>query len=456
MTTDKRHVLSSFLDPKSVSLVGVSRETGRGAFNVLENLIEFGYKGKIYPVNPNAQEILGVKTCRDAGDLPAGIDLAVIMTPRDTVPGVVERCAERGINSTIIITEGFCEADEKGRLLQKDIDDIVTKRGIRILGPNSVGVVNSFSDFSSAFMPLPKYLSPVALVSQSGGFFEGFPDCPFGKGIDLGNTSDIGFIDAISYLEKDDDIRVIVLHMEGIKDVRKFIETCRRVTRTKPIIVIKGGRSRSGGMASASHTGSISSNDRLFSAMFRQSGSIQVDSLSDVGNFAGAFLNLPPFTGDRIAVVTPTGAGGIITLDAVERHGFEPAVLSRRTVDGIAGLFQPWIKVKNPIDILSAGMTNGYKHVLTKVLESCLNDGDVDVVVVVSGPYTLKTIKKVTTDYPEKPVVAWIPGADLSFAAEKAELFDFQPYFFSPDQALYALKIVREYYRLKDAPMDWE
>jgi len=201
---NREHVISSFLEPKSVALVGVSQKTGRGTFNILENLTMFGYKGKMYPVNPNTSEILGHKTYKNVQSLPGAVDLAIITTPRDVVPEIVEECYEKGIKGAIIVTEGFAEADDRGRVLQAKIEETIAKRGIRILGPNSVGVVNSFFNFSSSFIPLPKDAAPVAFISQSGGFFEGFPDCPFGKGIDLGNTSDVNFIDAISWFEEDD------------------------------------------------------------------------------------------------------------------------------------------------------------------------------------------------------------------------------------------------------------
>jgi len=447
---NNKHFINNFLNPKSVALVGVSRKTGQGTFNILENVIEFGYRGKIYPVNPNADEILGFKAFKNVQSLPEGIDLAVIATLRDTVPEIVDNCAARGIKGVIIITEGFGEADDKGKLLQRKIENIVEKKGIRILGPNSVGVVNAFTHFSSAFVLLPKHLAPVALISQSGGFFDGFSGCPFGKGIDLGNTSDVTFIDAISYFEKDDDIRVIVLHMEGVGKVSEFMSVCRRVARFKPIIVIKGGRSESGSKASASHTGSLSGSEALYSAMFRQSNIIQVDSLSVVGDIVKAYLSLPPFKGNRVAIITPTGAAGILSLDSSEKHGFQPAVLSSETVDQIGHLFQPWIDVGNPVDILSAGMAHGYKYVYQTVLESCLQDKNVDIILAVCGAYTIKTIKTTAAKYPDKPVVAWVLGADQFFISQQAGKYNFQSYYSSSDRALYALKVVREYYRKRN------
>ena len=444
---NRDHFLRSIVEPGSVALVGVSQKTGRGTFNVLENLTQFGYPGRMFPVNPNASEILGFKAYKNVQSLPGPADLAIIMTPREVVPGIVEECARKGIKGAIIITEGFAEADEKGKALQAELNDRVAKKKIRILGPNSIGVVNSFHPFTSSFIPLPREFTPVAIIAQSGGFFEGFHECPFGKGIDLGNTCDIDFVDAISYFAQDDDIRVIVLHVEEIGDIPEFMRTCRQAGRSKPIIAVKGGRSDAGGKAAASHTGSLSGKGFLYQAMFRQSGIHPVDSVAHIGDITKAFISLAPFTGDRIAVITPTGAGGIITLDAIEDYGFQPAILSKKTIEGIAHLFQPWTRIGNPVDILSAGMAHGYKHVYSTVLESCLKDENVDIVIAVCGGYTIKTIKEIADKYPEKPVAVWIIGADQSFISERAKQVDFKPFYSSPDRALSALSVVREYYR---------
>jgi acetyltransferase len=275
-----------------------------------------------------------------------------------------------------------------------------------------------------------------------------------GKGIDLGNTSDIDFIDAISYFAEDEDTRIIVLHMEGITEARKFISTCRRVVKSKPIIALKGGWSASGSKAALSHTGSLSGNNELYHAMFKEARILEADSIAGIGDFTKAFLALPPFTGNRVAVISPTGAGGIITLDAVEKNGFQPAVFSQETINEIGHLFQRWTRVGNPLDILSAGMAHGYKQVYRKVLGTCLRDENVDSVVALCGAHTLKTITPIAAMYPHKPLILWIMGADQALISEKSWAYDFVPYYRSPDRALYALKLVREYYRYKAAAHD--
>jgi len=449
VTMNKEHPLRPFLEPKSVALIGVSQKTGRGSFNILESLLKYGYGGEIYLVNPNAGDVLGLKAFKDVKALPRGIDLALIATRRNAVPEIVKRCADRDIRGVIIIAEGFSESDQEGKRLQRKINDVVSDRDIRVIGPNSIGVVNSFGAFSSSFLPLPKSSVPVALISQTGGFFEGFPGCPFGKGIDLGNMSDINFVDALTYFEKDEEIKIIAMYMETITDVPGFMAVCRRVLKSKPIIIIRGGRSELGRRASASHTGSLGGSDELFKAMFRQTGIIHVESVNDFGDIVKAFLYLPPFTGNRVAIITPTGGGGIIALDNVEDYGFCPASLSEESINTITPLFQPWANVGNPIDMLAAGMAHGYKYVYHRILESCLRDTGVDLVLAVCGTYTIKTIKEVAARYPDKPVAVWVTGSNRTSIEGKAEEYDFRPYYLSPDRALNALKAVREYHTLR-------
>jgi acetyltransferase len=444
-------ILKYFLEPQSVALIGISRRTGRGSFNIMENLIEYGFQGKIYPVNPKAKEILGQKVYPDVASLPEGIDLAVISTPRDSVPELVKECAGRKIKGIIIITQGFREANDPiGKDLQQELDRITNETKIRILGPNSIGVINAFAGFSSAFIPIPRIQYPVALISQSGGFFEGFTNCPFGKGVDLGNASDLSFMEALSYFEKDPDIRVIVIYMEAISRVSEFIPLARRITRSKPILVLKGGKSKKGRKEAVSHTGSMVGENKFYEALFRKTNLIPINSIAEIGDIVKAYLSLPPFTGDRVAIITPTGAGGILGLDACEFQGFQPANLSSETIKKIYSFFPPWAQTKNPLDILSAGIAHGYKKVYQTTLKSCLDDPGVDVVLAVCGVYSLKSIQEVVAQHSKKPVVAWVIGHNETLIAEKAKKANFHPYYPCPERALNSLRVLKEYYQNRE------
>jgi len=451
MNRNSRTIIQYLLDPRSVALIGISRKTGRGAFNIMESLIEYGYQGKLYPVNPNAKEILGRKVYPDVDSLPEGIDAAIITTPRELVPGLVKACANREIKGAIIVTQGFREADDAlGENLQHQLDQIVRETGIRILGPNSVGVVNAFAGFSSVFFPIPRTPVPVALLSQSGGFFEGFSNCPFGKGIDVGNTGDLGFIEALAFFEQDPEIRVIVLYLEALKEIGAFIPLAKRIARTKPILVLRGGKSARGRKEALSHTGSLVGEEGFYLAAFRKCNLIAVDSATELGDVIKAYLSLPHFTGDRVGIVTPTGAGGIIGLDAVELQGFRPAELLPETAARIAAFFPPWVQVKNPVDILSAGMAHGYKKVYQLSLKACLDDSGVDAVLAVCGSYTLRSIKQIVLERADKPVVAWVLGQNESAANAIAQEADFHPHYPSPDRALRSLRRLRAYYLGQD------
>lgn len=398
------------MEPKSVALIGISRKVGKGTLNVLENLIQIGFKGEIYPVNPNIQELLGQKVFPDITVISEDIDLAVVMMPRPKVPEIVEQCSKKGIPSVLIITQGFIEADDEGRTLQSSIDQIIRKTGVRILGPNSIGVINHFIPFSTSFIPIKKEESPIAFISQSGGFLEGFSQFKIGKGIDLGNTCDIDFADALTYFEDDPQIRIIGLYVESIKNGKKFLEVAKRVARKKLILVLKAGESEVGAKMAQSHSGSLAGEDLIYDAVFKQAGLLRIQSVEEFGDISRAFLTLPPADGTRIGIVTPTGAGGIVTLDKFQGYGFKLATFSENLIGQMKTLFSPWQKVTNPLDIMSAAMAYGYKKVFTKALKALFQDDQVDAIFCVLGEPTLKTVMEVARQYQTKPVVSWVIG----------------------------------------------
>ena len=267
-----------FFEPKSVALVGVPRRTGRAAFNILETLVSCGYPGDLYPVNPNADSILGLKVYPQIESLRYGIELAIIMVPRGMVLSTVRSCAKQGIKAAIIVSDGFAEAGNEGLELQAQLIKQARADGIRLVGPNSLGSINNFHPFSSSFLPPSLLKEPVALVSQSGGFFEGFFDFVASKGIDLGNMCDVDFADVLEYLEVDPDIKLIFLHIEGLKQGQRFLKVARRVSQKKPILAMKTGRTAPAARAIASHSGSLAGQDELYDAAFRYAGIIRVEN----------------------------------------------------------------------------------------------------------------------------------------------------------------------------------
>lgn len=415
------------MEPRSIALVGVSRHTGDGT-NVLENLLHYGYPGKLYPVNPNTSEILGVKTYPTVKDIPVKIDLAVIYAQRFLVPQLIKQCTEKGIKAIAVIAQGFSDADEEGDALQREMSRIALEGGARIVGPNSFGVANGFLNLSTAFVLFDIDRIPIATIAQSGMLFAGGPRVKFlGKGIDIGNACDIGFEEALGYFGDDPDIKVIALYVESIRDGKRFLRIAGQVSAKKPIIALKGGRTRQGATAVLSHTGSIAGKDEIYAAAFHQSGVIFAEDFADLEDLVTTFWLLPLATVSKLGIITITMAGGVMATDACARHGLELAFLSPQTRRRIARYLPPWLGVGNPVDIGIAPFTEvGTSGLFREAVEALLSDPQVDALLLIIPsilflPRTLDLISTLTEavrSYPDKPVATWLYGPDEQAAAE--------------------------------------
>jgi acetyltransferase len=428
----RSHYMDIFMDPASVAVIGASRKTGKGSFNVIENMLDFGFKGEIYPVNPLADEIVGIKTYKDVKNIGKNVDLAIIATPRENVPRITRDCADLGIKGAIVVPQGFADADTEGKALQDQLTQIARDRGFRILGPNTLGIVNAFSGFTSSFMPLAREKVPVGIICQSGIFFVGSAIFTgmMGKGIDVANGCDVDFADALDYFGQDDDTRVIFMHIEGMKQGRRFFEVARSVARKKPVIALKTARTHRGAQAAQSHSGAMVGNHEVFEAAFRQAGIISARDPEEVLDYTKAFLNLPVMQGNRVGLVTFTGAGGIILIDTLQEYGLEVAELSPRTIKKIKDLSPAWMPIQNPLDIWPALMKHGMEYVYALALTEILKDPAVDAAICIAIAPELPedfhlditgVIKKTAASFPEKPVVAWLYGPNQRSVSQGLE-----------------------------------
>ncbi len=441
-------VIKNLLAPASVAMIGVSRKTGIGALNPLQILKNFGYQGKIYPVNPFAQDILGLPCYERVGDIPDTPDLAVISVVRDLVPDILHECADAGIGVAVVISDGFAEADSRGRELQEELTDIHRQTGIRILGPNSMGVVNAFAPFTSSFVELPSHHSPVACVCQSGLFIQGFSGLRIGKGIDIGNGCDIDVPELLAGFLDDKDIRVVVLHIEELKDAEGLAKVLTEKGGQKPIVVFKSGRTGHAREAAISHSGSLVGDYEAYQAFFRGLGLLVVENTVELEDITRLLSTLTLNKGKHVGIITPTGGGGIITLDACEKFGFGVAELSGHTTETISKVFPPYYTPKNPVDIMSAGFRHGYGKVYRDVLTAMLADDSVDILFCISGMPTLKTISSIVSEIPHdqlKPVLSWIIGRYEQEQAEK--IIGDLPIvpFCHPERAFRALQLYAQY-----------
>ncbi len=379
-----------FLEPGSVALIGVSRLTGSGAYNNFEMMQRYGYSGKIYLVHPNVKEILGQETFPHISDLAETPDLAVISLGRERVLPVFRDCVERGIKRVVVISQGFADADSRGKELQEKLAQMAREHGVRVLGPNTLGILNAFFGFSTSFVDIPREEAPppLTLVVQSGVFPIGYPNFTghVGKAIDIGNACDVDFVDLLEFLEHDPQTQIIMLHMEGIKRGREFLEVAARVAPKKPIIVLKTGRSIAGAQAALSHTGSLVGEDAIFDLAFERCGLIRVRNLVELRAVAKAFLNFRPMVGPRLGMVTSTGAFGIVAADACEEYGLELAPFPEQIRAELEDPHIAWHHLRNPVDIWPLGMVSGsFIKVFTKTAKALLQDEQVDAVLLI-GP----------------------------------------------------------------------
>jgi acetyltransferase len=420
-----------FLAPQSVAFVGIPRKSGPGALNPVDNLRNWGYEGRIQLVHPQAREVAGIRTVNDVALLEPPIDLAVISTPRETIPAIVGDCGRKGVRALIVTNQGFAEADSRGAELQQAMLEEAGKSGARVLGPNTLGVYNAFDRFTSSFMPHDRTEAPVGLVCQSGVFFVGarILTGDVGLGVDIANACDIDLTDALQWLGNDNRISVIAGHAEALSGGERFLRATAEIAGRKPIVFLKTGRSPEGARAAASHSGSMTGEDRVADAVLRKAGVIRVDETQEMFEMIRAFMRLPPMRGRATAVVTLTGAGGIILADAMETYGLKIAGMSDSSLRRIRAMSPEWMPINNPIDIWPATMKHGMRNVYRMVLEDALRDPGVNAAICVALGLrpseaerlgVVDLIQELSVQY-DKPILVWLYGPEAAEAAAALE-----------------------------------
>jgi len=390
--TDCLADMKRFVEAASIAIVGATRQTGSSSFNIVERLLSHGYTGSIYPVNPNTPEILGVPTYPRVGDIPEPPDMAVIpLWERAEVPRLVRECIDAGVKNIIVVTQGFADGDAEGKVLQKEILRIAREGGARILGPNSLGVANAFIGLTTSFLPHKMDRVAVGVICQSGVFFLHMRTfTALGKAIDIGNGADIHFVEALRYYECDPDTKVILLHIEGLPQGRRFMEAALRTSLQKPIVALKVARHSEAVRAVESHTGSLSGRDEIVRVALKQCGVLLVNDIGEMEDLAKAFLRLPPMRGRRVGIISVSGGAGVMVLDACQDHGLRPAELTDETRRRLQELSPKWMKVANPVDMWPLTAYSGLSVSATALagLKALLEDAGVDgVVLALATPF---------------------------------------------------------------------
>jgi acyl-CoA synthetase (NDP forming) len=374
-----------FFYPESIAVIGVSSDENAFGTLYLKALLKFGFKGKIYPVNPRGGFLLGLSVYPSLDEIREKIDLAVISVPARAVKGVTQNCLARDIRTVIVISGGFSESGAEGKRLEQELSEMIGK-GIRMIGPNCHGVycpgggvtVVPGSDF-------PKESGPVALVTQSGQFAEMIVlqsrglGIRYSKVISFGNALDLNECDYFEYLAEDPETEIITAYLEGVRQGRRFLEVVRRVARVKPVLIWKVGLTHTGGRAASSHTGSLAGQELVWNSFFAQTGAVRIKSIDDLIDTTMAFVHLKSFGGRRLALVSGSGGIGVVGGDASEQFGFEMPVLSQEVQKRIASLLPPiGTNVRNPVDLASP---RPRAQVLEPVLEAIAASDHIDAII---------------------------------------------------------------------------
>ncbi|MES1209927.1 MAG: CoA-binding protein, partial [Pseudomonadota bacterium] len=417
------HPLDPFFRPRSVALIGATETPGSVGRTLLHNLITTPFGGTVYPVNPKRESVLGIRAYRSITDVPAAVDLAVIATPAPTVPGVVGACADRGVPAAIIISAGFRESGPAGAALEDKMLAEARRGRMRIVGPNCLGVMSPLTGMNATFAAGIALPGKVAFLSQSGALMTAILDWSlrervgFSAFVSLGAMIDVGWGDLIDYLGDDPRTRAIVMYMESIGDARAFLSAAREVGLTKPIIVIKAGRSAAASRAAASHTGALTGSDDVLDAAFRRCGVLRVNDIGDVFRLADVLGRQPLPRGPRLTIVTNAGGPGVLATDALVAGGGELAALSAETFAQLDGALPAAWSHANPLDILGDADPARY----AAALEIAAADGASDGLLAILTPQDM-TNPTLTADalakhgqIEGKPVLAsWMGGADVA------------------------------------------
>ncbi len=387
-------MLEMFTEPRGVAVVGASTSPEKLGYQVLHNVIQYGYQGAIYPINPTAPEILGLKAYPSVLDCPDPVDLAVLLVPNKAVPAVMEQCGQRGLKGAVVITAGFREVGPQGRALEQQVIDICHRYGMRMVGPNVLGIIDTVCKLNASFAAGMPERGRIAFMSQSGALCTSILDMALGQGIgfsrfySIGNKADINELDLVKAWAEDPETRAIMAYLEGITNGPEFIRVASEVTRHKPIIAIKSGTTSAGSKAVSSHTGTLAGSEAAYDAAFKQCGIIRAGSVQDLFDFARAFARQPLLKGDAIAVITNAGGPGIMASDAVERAGLRLAALSSETKQKLQAQLPPAASVANPVDVLGDALADRYSF----AIEVVLADPNVDALMVVLTPQTMTQI----------------------------------------------------------------
>lgn len=383
--------LDKIFSPKTVAVIGASNNPSTVGYALMKNLIASGYTGIIYPVNLKQKSVLGVRCYPEIGQIPDEIDLAVIATPAHTVPGLVHACGEAGVGGLLILSAGFKEVGEEGDRMAEEMLTIARSYGMRIVGPNCLGLINPRLRLNASFANRMALPGNIAFISQSGALCTAILDWAaeqnvgFSHFVSIGSMIDVGFHDLIDYFGNDSRTSCILIYMESMTHARQFMSAARAFARTKPIIVLKAGRSEEGSKVALSHTGTLAGNDASFDAAFKRAGILRVERISQMFNMAQALSMQKRPRGKRLAIVTNAGGPGVLATDYLMAHGGELAQFTATTFGRLNEILPPTWSHRDPVDVLGDASPERYRE----AIKVCLADPNVDGLLTIFTPQAI-------------------------------------------------------------------
>jgi len=447
--------LTSFFRPNGVALIGASNDPTKLGYGIMVNLLDpqDGYPGPIYPINPKATEIFGLRCYPDILSVPDPVELAIIIVPAEVIPSLLEDCGRRGVKAAVILSGGFREIGPEGEARERLCLEIARRYGMRLMGPNGIGVIDTHTPLNTTFATGMHGRGLIDFVSQSGALCGGIIDWAQARGLhfsrflSIGNKVDVNESDLLAYLSEDDSSRVIALYLEDIKDGPAFLAAARQASLRKPVLALKSGRTQTGQVATASHTGALAGVHAAFRAACKQTGIIEIEQIEPLFGAALALAHQPLLQGNRIAILTNAGGPAALAADALEPAGLTLARTSPETVATLRTFLNPNAAVNGPVDMLGGANETHYRRALEALLADPANDGILVILVpvVLNNPRAiLETIVSVLQNSPTpKPVLACLMGEiSLKEAFAVADAAGLPAYRF-PEDAIHAFGIMR-------------
>ncbi len=457
-------MLDSILRPRSIAIIGASRHPNTIGYQILDNLIRYGFNGALYPVNPKAEVIHSIRAYPSVAAIPDPVELAIVVVPKDLVLAAAEECGKKGVKGLVVITAGFAEVGGEGVERERRLVEIVRRYGMRMVGPNCMGVLNSAAEFSmnATFAPTMPPYGPVGFISQSGAMGLSILDYAEELGIGIhqfvsvGNNADVSGNDLLLYWADDAAIRVILMYLESFGDARRFFQIARKLTRKKPIFVVKAGRTAVGARAASSHTAALAGTDLAADALMEQCGVVRAQTVEELFDYAMAFPRLPLPKGDRVAIISNAGGPAIILADACESAGLRVAELAPETQEAIRAQVPEEAAVRNPVDLIASATAETFGNVVALVLQ----DPNIDAMIVSVAPPPLKgqagdvaeAIVQATAKRRDIPVMAVLLGRQGVSAGMRNLLRAGMPGYIFPESAARALAAMNRYRKWLERP----